>query len=322
MGTGTDIDNLFAALASAAGFDARPASSSDRSDAFFDPKFPDPYFLNTRNIAIRLNDKWTFYDPANRYVPFGMLRWQEEGVAALVGDPGEAVLMATPVTPASDSKIVRNGKFQLSENGTLEGTVKVAYLGHQMEVRRAEHHRESLEKRKKEIEEDVARRLPGAEVTTVDIEHPDGVEPLIYTYHVKVPGYAQRTGKRLFIAPAFFQRNTVQRFPNSERLYDLYFDFAWSEQDNVEIDLPEGYTLDHPDAPAGIDGSKLFQYHVRMQIRNKKTLVYQREMAFDSVLIPVKFYPQIKTLFDAQFKSDEHLITLKSDAPSGGLQPQ
>ncbi len=89
--------------------------------------------------------------------------------------------------------------------------------------------------------------------------------------------------------------------------------------------MPEGYTFDHPDVLAGIDDGKVFQYHVKMQIRDQKTLVYQRDMAFNNVLIPVKFhtFSRSRTCSDAQFKSDEHLITLKYDAPSPErLQPQ
>ena len=78
MGTGTDIDMLFAAMAIAAGFDARVANLSDRSDTFFDKSFPDDYFIQTYDIAVRVGDEWRFYDPASTYVPFGMLRWQEE----------------------------------------------------------------------------------------------------------------------------------------------------------------------------------------------------------------------------------------------------
>ena len=47
MGTGTDIDMLFAAMAIASGFDARVANLSDRSDTFFDKSFPDDYFLQS-----------------------------------------------------------------------------------------------------------------------------------------------------------------------------------------------------------------------------------------------------------------------------------
>jgi hypothetical protein len=74
-------------LALAAGFDARVVNLSDRSDIFFDRAFADDYFIQTFDIAVKIGDQWRFYDPASTYVPYGMLRWQEESQDALLTDP-------------------------------------------------------------------------------------------------------------------------------------------------------------------------------------------------------------------------------------------
>ena len=58
MGTGTDIDMLFASLATAAGFEARVVNLSDRSDTFLDKTFPDDYFIQTYDIAVHVGDQW------------------------------------------------------------------------------------------------------------------------------------------------------------------------------------------------------------------------------------------------------------------------
>src|SRR5262249_11673766 len=79
-GTGLDIDLLFAALAASAGFEARFAQLGDRSDIFFSHSKHLPYFLRSHNIAIREGENWRFFDPASLHVPYGMLRWQEEGL--------------------------------------------------------------------------------------------------------------------------------------------------------------------------------------------------------------------------------------------------
>jgi hypothetical protein len=79
-GASLDIDMLFAALAIAAGFDARVINLSNRSDIFFDPNVPDDYFLGAYNIAVKVGENWRLIDPSSRYVPYGMLRWQQEGI--------------------------------------------------------------------------------------------------------------------------------------------------------------------------------------------------------------------------------------------------
>src|SRR5437588_746589 len=130
MGTGRNIDMLFAALATAAGFDARVVNLADRGDTFFDVNFADDYFIRTYDIAVKVGDEWRFYDPASTYVPYGMLRWQEEGQQALLSDPKEPTFVKTPLSGPEKSEEKRTGKFKLSDDGTLEGDVTMEYTGH------------------------------------------------------------------------------------------------------------------------------------------------------------------------------------------------
>ena len=75
MGSGADIDLLFAALVTATGFDARIVLAPDRGDLFFDRGVSNAYFLEPSNIAVRVGDDWKFYNPGYNYIPIGMLRW-------------------------------------------------------------------------------------------------------------------------------------------------------------------------------------------------------------------------------------------------------
>ena len=63
-GSSKNIAMLFAALATAAGFDARYAKLADRSEVFFDPASPNysnTYFMEAHNIAVRVGDQWRFF---------------------------------------------------------------------------------------------------------------------------------------------------------------------------------------------------------------------------------------------------------------------
>jgi hypothetical protein len=103
MGTGVDIDMLFAAMSIASGFDARVVNLANRGDVFFDKGFPDEYFISSYDIAVKVGDQWRFYDPASTYVPLGMLRWQEEAQDALLSDPKEPQWLKTPLaTPETN----------------------------------------------------------------------------------------------------------------------------------------------------------------------------------------------------------------------------
>ena len=314
-GTAHDVNLLFAALATAAGFETRVASSSDRGDIFFDDTFLDDYFLSERLVAVKVRDDWRFFSPSDTYVPFGMLHWRNEGVQSLVSDPQEPTFVSTPISEPERSVVKRKGTFRLAADGTLEGEVHLEYSGHLGGDLKEEHDTESPEEREKSFRESVQERLSAAEISDLRVENAtDPVKPLVTTYRVRVPGYAQRTGKRLFLQPGYFQRGRGPTFPTSERSHPVYFRFPWAEEDEVAIDLPEGFSLESPDAPAPLSAGDLSEYGVRLSVARGRQLRYQRKFFFGGkgrIVFGTDVYPTLKSFFDAIHKSDDHALTLK-----------
>lgn len=315
-GTGTDIDFLFAALAQAAGFEARYAKLGDRSRKFFDPNFTNPYFMRAYNIAVKVGDQWRFFDPASTYVPFGMLRWQEEGIQALVCDSKEPVMVRTQLSPADQSRIRRTARLKLTDDGTLEGQVRVEYTGHFAVSMKEEYDDETEEQRETKLRDAVKERLSSAEVSNLKIEHPqDPLKPFVYSYTLRVPGYAERTGKRMFLQPAFFQKGIGQMFATSTRQNDVYFHFPWLEEDLVMMDLPEGYALENADQPSDLGFGELGHYKVNIGVtQDQRILQYKRELRFEGMMFPKSSYTALKSAFDTVHKSDNHALTFKQGA--------
>ena len=327
VGSWHDIDMLFAAMASASGFDARVAKVGDRSEDFFDPNFPDDYFISfkgTEDVAVKVGDGWRFYDPGTTYVAKGMLRWQEEGQQALVSDPKQPFFVNTPMSGPEKSVERRTGKFKLADDGTLEGDVRVEYTGHLSVDMKNENDEDSPAAREENLKNDFKARLGSAELTDVQIENvTDPVKPFAYSFHVKVPGYAQRTGKRLFLQPSFFQHGRGPLFPTAARRHDVYFHYPWSEEDHIEIALPEGFALDNPEAPAKLTAGELSTYEpVAQMSTDGRTLVWGRKFYFgasrkaggSSLLFPTASYPSLKAYFDTVSKQDDTTIALKQGA--------
>ncbi len=318
-GTAADIDLLFAALATAAGFDARIVLAPDRGELFFDKSIPNAYFLEPSNIAVRVADNWKFYNPGYNYVPIGMLRWQEEGEQALVTDPKQPVWLNTPMSAPEKSRIKRTAKLTLAEDGTIEGDVVLEYTG-QFAIERKEENDDDSESQREESLKDEAKRFwSTAELANIRIDNvTDPVKPFIYKYHIRVPGYAQRTGKRLFLQPAFFQRGINPLFSASTRTYPIYFHYPWLEDDEVMIDLPQGFALDNADAPSPFGGGVVGEYKPSIAVtKDGRTLVYKRNFFFGgggNIFFQVNTYPQLKNFFDMLNKQDNHTVTLKQAA--------
>ena len=270
---------------------------------------------------MRVGDSWRFYDPASTYVAMGMLRWQEEGQDALVSDPKEPIWIKTPLSPPDKSKQKRVAKLKLSEDGTLEGDVRVEYYGHFAADQKNFNDEDSSAQREQTLRDLIKGRMSTAELSEITIENvTDPVKPFIYKYHVRVPGYAQRTGKRIFLQPEYFEKGNSPLFPNTDRRNSVYFHYPWSEEDDVVIDLPSGYTLESPDAPVPFKAGDIGEYKPSMKVTTDgRTFIYKREFFFgggEVLLFPVSSYPTLKAFFDRIDREDNHTITLKQAGPA------
>jgi len=318
-GTGDawDINTLFGALAASAGFDVRVAFTSDRNDTFFDRSVANHYAVTPSSIAVRVNGQWRLFDPGSSYVTFGMLRWQEEGQDTLIADEKEPVWITSPFSEPSKSVETRTGKLKLSEDGTLEGDIRIEYTGHFAEERKEYNDDATPAKR----EETLKSRYGGAELTNISVENvTDPNKPFIYSFHIRVRGYAQRAGRRLLMKPAFFQRGQAPRFATSERSQMVYFHYGWTENDHVEIELPTGFVLDSPESPTPISAGVLTQYQPKLgATADGHNLVYERSLVFGKdarmLLFPLANYSALKGYFDAVYKQDDQAIALRPATP-------
>ena len=321
QGGGHDINMLFAAMVASVGIESRSTRLPRRSDIFFPKWFTDDYFMRTENVAVKIGDKWQFYDPANRYTPFGMLSWEEEGQPALISDSAEPVWSQTQLSLPEKSNEKRVGKFKLSEDGTLEGTVRMEFTGHTGAFHKEYNDDDTPQQRETTLKNSIKYNILGtSEVSDISIENvSDPDKPFVYRFKVRVPGYASRTGKRIFLQPNVFERNSKPMFEGNVRRYEVYFRYPYSEMDDITIELPNGYELESPDAPGVVkDNSGVGINDVSIAVsKDKKIIHYNRNFTFGNrgvLRFKKETYPALKGLFEAFYQSNIHPLTLKQTA--------
>jgi Domain of Unknown Function with PDB structure (DUF3857)/Transglutaminase-like superfamily len=324
VGTGRDIDLLFAALVNAAGMEAHYAMLGDHERPAFDPQYPAPFLLNSYNIAVKIDDRWKFLDPAIKYQPFGMLRWQEEGVPALLLDENAAVFVRTPISSAGTSVLKRSGTLRLSEDGTLEGDIKLYFLGHFGANEKEAMDGLTTAEREQIIRERVSRRISSAEITNAQVENekdPAGI--MAESYHVRVPGYAQRTGRRLLFQPGYFQQGEPALFSSNTRINDVFFPYAWTEVDTITIELPPSFQLEDAEQPKPVAAGSSGKHVLEVQMTpDGRTLKYSRLQSFGTdqkLSYPASEYSNIKRIFDVFHELDNHTVSFVQKPQDSGI---
>jgi hypothetical protein len=311
------IDLLFGAMAISLGLDAHVAWIGDRSKMFIEPITAVESFLHPGAIAIKTAQGWRYYNPGTKFLPIGQLAWYEEDNWAEVIGEDTFLWLKTPYTDHSESLSKRTGKFKLAEDGSLTGTVSMEVKGQPAIEYRMDNYDESAQKLETLLIDDVKRQFSTAEVSAPKVANlSDASQPLTFSYEVKIPGYAQKTGKRLFLQPSFFEYGAPAVFSTDTRKYDIFFRYPWSEKDEISFELPKGFTLDSPDAPPRTaDSNGVGVLNVQMSVdQANNVLYYKRDFYFgarSNVYFKKEFYKALKTLFDRFNQADSHTITLK-----------
>jgi hypothetical protein len=316
-GTAIDIAILFGSLAVASGMDARIAYLGDRSKMFTAGRRIDEEFLHLGAVGVKTGGRWKFYDPGAKHVPFGKLIWYEEDSAAEMVGEKDIEWTQTTLSDQQFSKLKRNGRFTLLDDGTLEGDVTIELTGQPAIEYRMENYDETPEKLADQLVEDVKRQISTAEISEASVAGlNEPSKPLVQKYKVRVANYAQKTGKRLFFQPGYFEFGSDPIFSSSTRKYDIFFRYPWSEEDTIDITYPKTFDLDNAEGPEDVaDPKRIGSDSVQIGVdRPANQLRYERKFHFGgnrAILFGSEMYSPLKGLFDAFHKVDTHMLTLK-----------
>ncbi len=318
IGTRDDINYLFAAMAQSRGFEVRGVRGSSQLTALMRPEFPDRYLLPSEFVAVRINDKWNYYNLSNPYRPVGMVAWDEENVPAILMDDKEPKFFTVPASSPQMNTTLKKAILRLKEDGSLTGKVTVSIYGHSGTSLKTLLEDQSEAKRIEDMEEEIRNTHGDIELSDVRIENvTDPTQPLVYSYEVTVNGYAEKTGKRIFFQPSFFQHGRPARFISQERKNPIAFRYPFQEMEEVTFELPEGYSLEKAEGIAPIKIGDIATYENTLTTsKDGKTVKGKRVLTWGikgEMFYPAESYPQLKQAWDEIHSRDGHTLALKAD---------
>ena len=313
QGNANEINTLFVTLARAAGFDARLALGNDRSQYLFSPTVPVPFAFTRRVAAVKLGERWAYFDPGVLYLPAGMLDWRIGDTSILIANEKEKLIQSQPSAPAERSLRHQSATLAILEDGSLEGDVTLECTGYFEATEKNSLDAATPDQIEKRLKGELEPHLKGVELSDIKVENANKpLEPLKVSFHLKVPEFAERTGSRLFVQPGVFRRGGRALFEAATRETTVIFPHRYHELDEITLTVPEGLEIEAASAPAGFDLGKVGAYAVDIGwAAAKRTLHYKREFTLNVVAFPVERYPAIKRLFEIIHERDNHTLTFR-----------
>ena len=317
-GDGVQLTWLYLALVRAAGFEAYGVWVSTRSEYFFHANTMENQKLNTNVALVKLNGKDLYFDPGAAFTPFGMLTWPETGVTGLCLDKEGGTWVTTTLPEASESRIEHVAKLRLTDAGTLEGKLTVTYTGLEAMYQRLEARNEDDVARKKLLEDLVKNQIsavPELELTNQPDWRHSGT-PLVAEYQVKIPDWASNAGKRAVVPAAVFAAVEKHVFEHANRVQPIYVDYPFEKDDDVTIELPQGWQVSSVPPPQDQPGH-IVAYSLQVG-KDGDALHLTRKLSWNFLFLEQKYYPALRNFFQTVRTADDQQIVLQPAAASAG----
>ena len=313
-GNSAAMTELFVGMARAAGMKAYLVLVTDRSENMFTQGWLNFNQLNTALAIVVVDGKEKFFDPGNRYIPYGQLEWENtnaSGVRQLDSGTGFA---NTPGEAYSANKTARVANLTMDEHGSVAGKINLTFTGNEALHWRQRALRGDDESIKHALRTYLEESLPKTLQPTVDsmTNLDDYEKPLLVEYKV-VGTLGTPTGKRLVLPVDLFTAQSRATFPDEKRDLAVYFHYPQIVQDALRINLPKNLTLEATPASSKFDIKGIGTYSMNIEPAATNVTV-RRTYAFNDILTPVAGYPTLHTFYSQFEAKDQDSIVLKQAA--------
>ena len=318
-GTHDDLNRLFVAMVRAAGIPAWMIRVPDRGEYIYQEKFLDPRQFDAELAIVQLDGKDLYLDPGTQFCPFGMLPWHYSGVEGQRQSPVKGTEISTSTLPEyKQNMIQRQAVLSLQDDGSEQGTVTVGYFGLEGMDRRQLGALTDDTGRKKLLEDEVKKWLPGGSqvLLTKEPNWDNPALPMIAVFKVSGP-LATSAGKRRIIPVHVFEVNESPRFPAAGRVDPIYFYDPSCTVDEVHITIPSGTSVESLPPNSSVHLS--YALYDSVQKMDQPTRISStRTMIMGAMIFPKENYKELKSFYDKASADDGQQVLLKAAAHAEG----
>ena len=305
IGNVAEINLMLTAMLRYAGIDANPVLLSTRDNGI--ALFPNRTAFNYVIAAVEIEEGLILLDASERYsvpnvLPTRDLNW----FGRLIRKDGTSTQVN--LTPNNLSTEINNLQVTLDNKGGISGKVRTQFAGHNALKFRQENINTNKETYLEKLESDEGSIEISDYVRDNDL---DLSKPIIETYSFKDTDAFEIINDKIYVSPLFFLSVNENPFKQETREYPVDFGFPFEDSYNVNIEIPEGYTIETLPAQAKFvtdENMAIFKYLIsntenKIQLRITTTI--------NTAIVSSEFYPTLKDFFQKVIDKQNEKIVLK-----------
>jgi len=253
-------------------------------------------------VTAKTGKRYLIFDPTWYLTPFGQLEDNLQGSYGVLIEGKDSQVIELPVMDPTLNTIRRSGKFELSADGSLKGSITDLRFGDLAETRRQVFSSEGEKKQTEYMNRVIAQDFTGASMTGLKVENVDALnKDLTTTFDLEASHFARFTGPLLMVRPRVLGSYglDVDRKP---RHVEINLEQTMQGTDEYDIELPQGYVVDELPDPVKIDVG--FASYVSSTELHGRVLHYSRTYTVKQVTVPATKYPEVQ-LLAAAIAADE-----------------
>ncbi|MBE8727167.1 DUF3857 and transglutaminase domain-containing protein [Flavobacterium hungaricum] len=305
LGNCADINLMLTAMLRYAGLTANPVLISTRSNGI--AFFPNLSAFNYVITAVENGDEMILLDATDKYsapnvLPLRALNW----FGRLVRKDGtsENIDLAPKKTSAENFSV----DYTIEANGQINGKVR-----HQFTEYNALAFRNKFEKDKQEtylitLEEQLGK----IEITDYAQSNlNDVLLAPVESFSFSGADLCELIGDKIYLNPMLFFANTTNPFKQEKREYPIDFGFPFAEKYNINIRIPDGFTLETIPEAKGLvmeDDLGTFKYNIAFNENMLQLLITHQ---INVPIVTTEQYATIREYYKEMIAKQTQKIVLK-----------
>ena len=274
--------------------------------------------LDTVLVGVKIDGKEVLVDPGTKMAPFETLHWAHAGAGGVAMDAGnKAEIIVTPLQTNTDNSILHVGTLEVSPQGAVSGSLKMAFIGQRAIELRQLGIQSGVEAVKAEINAMVAQQVPAGIQAVVDhIVYLDDPNKQLLAVIPVSGSFSRNADGRLVLPRTFFEAQERNPFPaESSRELPVDMRYPAQEQEQITYVLPTGFMLAGTPQDANLKWEENAAYQLHTKVEGS-SITDARILARGFTLLDAKDYDQLRDFYQKVAAADQQTLVLSASRAS------